>query len=59
MKIKQKKIFDSVQMVRDICDAMYRQRTDPNFDPNEFKRIKQKWTNLLAKQEKIKTNKVV
>ncbi len=58
MKTKQNKLFDSVQMVREIRDAMYRQRTDPNFDLNEFKRIKQKWTNLLAQQEKIKANKV-
>ncbi len=58
MKIKQKKIFDSVQMVRDIRDAMYRQRTDPNFDPKEFKLIKQKWTILLAQQEKVKSDKV-
>lgn len=58
MKAKQKKLFDSVQMVREIRDAMYRQQTDPTFDPNEFKRIKQKWTILLVQQEKINSNKV-
>lgn len=53
MKNKKTKYFDSVQMMRDIRDAMYRQRTDPNFDPKEFKRIKEKWTKLLKLQEKI------
>jgi len=54
MKAKQKKLFDAVQMVRDIRDAMYRQSTDPNFDPKEFDRIKEEWTKLLEKQESIK-----
>ncbi len=58
MKTKQNKLFDSVQLVREIRDAMYCQRTDPYFDLNEFKRIKQKWTNILEQQEKIKSNKV-
>jgi hypothetical protein len=53
MKNKKTKYFDSVQMTRDIRDAMYRQRTDPNFDPKEFKRIKEKWTKLLKLQEKV------
>jgi len=53
MKSKKKKLFDAVQMVRDIRDAHYRQRTDPNFDPKEFDRIREKWTKLLEQQEKI------
>ena len=52
MKNKRKKHFDSVQMTRDIRDAMYRQQTDPNFDPKEFKRIKEKWTKLLKQDAK-------
>lgn len=55
---KQHKLFDSVQMVREIRDAMSRQRTAPNLDLNEFEGIEQKWTNLLEQQEKNKTNKV-
>jgi hypothetical protein len=51
MKNKKIKYFDSVQMTRDIRDAMYRQRTDPNFDPKEFIRIKEKWTKLLKLQD--------
>ena len=54
MKTKKKKLFDAVQMVRDIRDASYRQKTDPNFDPKEFERIKEKWTKLLEQQEKEK-----
>lgn len=42
-------------MVREIRDAMYRERHDPDFDPNEFKRIKTKWTKLL--DEQLKANK--
>ncbi len=53
MKNKMTKYFDAVQMTRDIRDAMYRQRTDPNFDPKEFKKIKEEWTKLLKLQEKI------
>lgn len=53
MKNKKIKYFDSVQMTRDIREAMYRQGTDPNFDPQEFKRIKEKWTKLLKIQEKV------
>ncbi|HZV68660.1 MAG TPA: hypothetical protein VFG10_03920 [Saprospiraceae bacterium] len=53
MKNKKKKVFDAVQMVRDIRDAHYRQKTDPNFDPKELQRIKEKWTKLLKEQEKI------
>ena len=52
MKSKKRKLFDAVQMVRDIRDAKYRQATDPDFDPKEFERIKQKWTKLLEQQEK-------
>jgi hypothetical protein len=51
MKNRKKKYFDSVQMTREIRDAMYKQRTDPNFDPKEFQRIKEKWTKLLKQQE--------
>ena len=47
MKSKKRKLFDAVQMVRDIRDASYRQANDPDFDPKEFERIKQKWTKLL------------
>ena len=50
MKRKKKKNFDSVQMVREIRDAQYRQATDPNFDPREFDQIKEKWTKLLEKE---------
>ena len=49
---KKKKLFDAVQMVRDIRDAFYRQQTDPNFDIKELKQIKEKWNRLLALQEK-------
>jgi len=61
MKNKRKKYFDSVQMTRDIRDAIYRQKTDPNFDPKEFQRIKEKWTKLLKQQEKatIKDSKLM
>lgn len=44
-------MFDSVKMVREIRDAMYKKATDPNFDKNEFTRIKLKWTKLLKLQE--------
>jgi len=30
--------------------CLYRQITDPNFDPKEFQRIKEKWTKLLEQQ---------
>lgn len=56
MKNKEIKIFDSVKMVREIRDAMYKKVTDPNFDKNEFTRIKVKWTKLLKLQEN--TNKL-
>lgn len=46
-----KKYFDAVQMVRDIRDAIYRQSIDPNFNQNEFDKIKEKWAKLLEKQE--------
>lgn len=52
MKNKKAKLFDAVQMVRDIRDAKYRQENDPNFDATEFERIKAKWTKLLEEQEK-------
>ena len=53
MKNKNKKIFDAVEMVREIRDAHYRQKTDPDFDPRELQRIKEKWTLRLKEQEKI------
>lgn len=49
---KNKKIFDSVKMVREIRDAMYKNATDPNFDKREFEKIKEKWTKLLNEQKK-------
>ena len=52
MMTKPQKIFDTNKMVRDIRDAMYRERHDPDFDPNEFTRIKAKWTKLLDEQLK-------
>jgi len=58
MKSKKSKIFDTVQMVREIRDAMYRQATDPNFDPKEFEHIKEKWTRLLEKQERSTAHNV-
>ncbi|MCO5276135.1 MAG: hypothetical protein M9900_14590 [Flavobacteriales bacterium] len=42
-----KKGYDAVKMVREIREAMYRERHDPDFDPAEFKRIKAKWAKLL------------
>lgn len=54
MKTKRKKIFDAVQMVREIREALYRQKTDPDFDPKEFQGIKEKWTKLLEQQENEK-----
>jgi hypothetical protein len=50
---KPKKGYDTVKMVREIRDAIYRERHDPNFDPAEFKRIKAKWAKLL--EESLKT----
>lgn len=52
MKNKKNKIFDAVQMVREIRDAMFKATTDPRFEQKEFERIKQKWTKLLEQQEK-------
>ena len=52
MKSKKKKIFDAVQMVREIRDAMFKQSIDPNFDTKEFQRIKKKWEKLLEEQDK-------
>ncbi len=52
MKNKSKKIFDSVKMVREIRNAMFKNATDPNFDKKEFERIKEKWKKLLNEQEK-------
>jgi hypothetical protein len=52
MKVKKTKYFDAVQMVRDIRDAIYKQATDPNFDPKEFKVIKEKWSKLLEMEER-------
>ena len=52
MKNKKKKLFDAVQMVRDIRNALYRQATNPDFDPKEFEWIREKWTKLLEQQEK-------
>jgi len=51
---KNKKKFDSVKMVREIRDAMFKNATDPNFDKKEFEKIKEKWTKLLSEQEKTK-----
>jgi len=58
MKNERKKLFDAVQMVREIRDAMYKSSTDPDFDMQEFERIKLKWTQLLEQQEKISNRKV-
>ena len=58
MKNKHKKIFDAVQMVREIRHAMSKKATDPSFDHKEFDRIKIKWTKLLEQQEKISNPKV-
>lgn len=52
---KPKERYDAVKMVREIRDAMYRERHDPDFDPNEHKRIKAKWTKLL--EEELKARK--
>lgn len=54
MKNKEKKVFDSVKMVREIREAMYRKETDPKFDKSEFTRLKLKWTKLLNLQQKSK-----
>ena len=51
MKTKKKKTFDSVEMVREIREAMYREATDPTFDEKDFERIKKKWAKLLESQE--------
>jgi hypothetical protein len=59
MKVNKIKYFDAVQMVRDIRDAIYKQATDPNFDPKEFGEIKEKWTKLLEKQESSITQSVI
>ena len=58
MKNKKNKIFDAVQMVREIRDAMFKKATDPNFDPKEFDRIRQKWSKLLEQQEKNEKSKI-
>ncbi len=58
MKNKRKKVFDAVQMVREIRDAIFKKATDPNFDPKEFDRIKAKWTELLKQQEKNSDHKI-
>ena len=52
---KPKERYDAVKMVREIRDAMYREKHDPDFDPAEFKRIKAKWTKLL--EESLKARK--
>lgn len=59
MKSRKKKSFDAVQMVREIRDAQYRQATDPNFDPRELEKIKDKWTKLLEKQMESKAHNEV
>lgn len=59
MKSKKKKYFDAVQMVREIRDAIYKRETDPNFNPQEFQRIKEKWTKLLERQEKSTANNII
>ncbi len=58
MKNKRKKVFDAVQMVREIRDAIFKKATDPNFDPKEFDRIKAKWTELLKQEEKKSDHKI-
>jgi len=58
MKTKRKKIFDTIQMIREIRDAMYRKATIPNFDQKEFLRIKAKWSKLLKLQEKNSSHKM-
>ncbi len=58
MKRKKKKIFDAVQMVREIRDARYRESIDPDFDLKEYERIKAKWTKLLEQQEKERSYKI-
>jgi len=58
MKNNNKKYFDSVQMVREIRDAMFRQVSEPNFNPKEFQLIKDKWTKLLELQESSKIQKI-
>lgn len=58
MKNNKEKYFDTVQMVREIRNAIFRQSTDPDFDNKEFKRIKEKWTKLLKLQEKSEQNKI-
>jgi hypothetical protein len=57
MKNKIEKYFDAVQMVRDIRDAMYKQEYDPDFNSDEFRKIKIKWTKILEQQEKSKSYK--
>jgi hypothetical protein len=52
MKNKKEKKFDAVKMVREIRDAMFKKATDADFDQNEFKRIKAKWTKLLELEQK-------
>lgn len=59
MKSKKKKYFDSVQMVREIRDAIYKRETDPNFDSRKFQEIKEKWTKLLEQQKKITTHNII
>ena len=54
MKNRNKKSFDAVQMVREIRDAMYKQATDPHFEQIEFKKIKDKWSQILELQEKLR-----
>ncbi len=58
IKSKRKKIFDAVQMVREIRDAMFKNATDSNFDQKGFDRIKQKWSKLLDQQEKDLDHKI-
>ena len=57
MKNKKNKLFDAVQMVREIRDALYRQSINPDFDSKEFDRIKEKWTKRLEQQEKHTAHK--
>ena len=54
---KSKKIFDSVKMVHEIRNAMFKKATDSKFDIIEFEKIKEKWTKLLIEQEKIRNIK--
>lgn len=52
---KEKKIFDSVQMVRELRDAMFDKAKNPNFEEDKFIEIRKKWSKLLKMQRKVTT----